>query len=464
MMTGGEFRVAWLEPLAEWVAAAEPAGCDDALANTALDWAGAAIAGTAHPLAARYVAALAACGNPAATGAGCAVMGDARAWPLAEAAAANAALSHLWEFDDSHRAASMHPGITVYPVVFALAQSTPGITAARMRAATVGGYEAGLRVGALLGKQHYLTCHTTGTAGAFGAAAAAARMLGLDAQATLWAFGHAGTQAAGLWQILDDGAAAAKAFHAAAAVRNGITAAMLARAGIPGAARILEGRRGMLAAWHLEAAEPALTPAPGDVPEIVRTTIKGWPVCGQMHSVLDAAETLATMVTPAALARVRVDAPSALLDIADVKRPATVAALKFSTSFCVALLLSGGRLPFVGLDEGVLADAAVQAMADRVEVVHDPALDPRYPAERPCRVTVWTHAGEQHVIERSFRRGDPEQPWQWPPLVERFRGIAGLARVDAAAQDAIVAWCAAFGRGDADPDAATAVLFQRPFR
>ena len=244
----GETPSAVLRPLAHWAAGLQaeslPEGCNQAVANTALDWAGAAIAGTAHGLYAPYVATFAACGGPSPSGDGCRVVGDARGWPVAEAAAANATISHLWEFDDAHRVATMHPGVTVWPAVFALAQARRGIGVAEMRAAVVAGYEVGIRVGALLGKQHYAVCHTTATAGAFGAAAAAARLLGLDGERTLSALGHAGTQAAGLWQFLDDGATDAKAFHAGLAVRNGVTAALLAEAGLPGAPRILEGPRG----------------------------------------------------------------------------------------------------------------------------------------------------------------------------------------------------------------------------
>jgi 2-methylcitrate dehydratase PrpD len=80
------------------------------------------------------------------------------------------------------------------PVALALAE-TLDLSAADLRAAIVAGYEVGLRVGALLGKAHYAVCHVTATAGCFAAAAAASRALGLAAEATLHAFGHAGTQA-----------------------------------------------------------------------------------------------------------------------------------------------------------------------------------------------------------------------------------------------------------------------------
>jgi len=458
----------WLQGLASACAGddlANGATVGPALANTALDWAGAAIAGTAHPWYAKYIAAFAAGAGPAAQGG--AVFGDSRAWPLPEAAAVNAAISHFWEFDDVHRTSTMHPGITVYPAVFALAQALPKPDVSRMRAAVVAGYEAGTRIGTLLGKQHYAISHTTATAGCFAAAAAAANMLGLTAEQTLWAFGHAGTQAAGLWQFLDDGAVDAKPFHAASAVRNGLTAALMARAGITGATRILEGKRGMLAAWDLARMEGQQAQLqPGDTPEITRATIKSWPVCGQMHSLLDATEALRQRPDfPAgSFARIRVDVPTPLLDIADVKSPTTISALKFSTSFCVALLLSGHTLPFSGLSEAWLTDPNLHALAARIEVVADPAFDRRFPKERPARITIWPESGVPVTEKRSFRRGDPEEPWTWEPLSRRFRDISGIAGIGAAAQDEVIAWCAGFGRGDDALADVREALFIRPFR
>ncbi len=454
----------WLQSLARWGAGNDlaTADCGPALANTALDFCGALIAGAAHPLYARYVSAFAACAGGGTSGH--TVIGDARHWPLLEAAAANAAISHFWEFDDVHRTATMHPGITVYPVIFALAECLPDITVARMRGAVVAGYEIGTRVGTLLGKRHYAISHTTATAGCFAAAAAAAHMLGLTAEQTLWALGHAGTQAAGLWQFLDDDAVDAKPFHAASAVRNGITAAYLAQAGIAGAARMLEGKRGMLAAWALPAADgEALRFDPAAPLQITRATIKSWPVCGQMHSLLDAAEAMLArhFFAPAQLTRILVEVPTPLLDIADVKRPQTIGEMKFSTSFCLAILLTGGALPFSGLDESWLADERLHDLAARVEVVADPGFDARFPKERPARLTLWLADGARLTEERSYRRGDPEEPWTWAPLVRRFRDITSLAALDTPVQDDIIAWCEGFGRGDAIPANALALFNSR---
>lgn len=448
----------WLAPLADWVASLDaatlpPATCAR-VRDAALDWWGALAAGAAHPLAARYRAALAGDGIGDAS-----LAGDTHLRPPVAAAAANAALSHLAEVDDGHRLAIMHPGVTVMPVVFALGE-TLDLRAADLCAAIVGGYEVGLRVGALLGKAHYAVCHVTATAGCFAAAAAAARLLRLSAAQTLHAFGHAGTQAAGLWQFLDDGAETAKAFHAATAVRNGFTAARLAESGIPGATRILEGPRGLLAAFHLAAA-PAILAAPIAPPFQIQTvTIKGWPTCGQMHSCLDAVRDLltATPVDPSEIVAVRVRGPKAQLDVAGRRDPRTFEEAKFSTAFCVAFLVAEGRLDFANFSAAALERDDVRALAARVAVSEDPAMTARFPADRPAAVEIETADGRVLRAERAFRRGDPEAPWTFPELVERFDAIAATLPGEDRAE--IVAWSKRLADGTARQGAALRRLFE----
>ncbi len=407
------------------------------MAFSALDWWGALAKGMAHPLAAPYRKVLAggACGP-------CSVAGLRDGCGLEQAASVNASLSHLEEVDDGHRLAMMHPAVTTFPAVMAIAESAD-LTAERVRAAVVAGYEAGLRVGTLLGKAHYSVCHMTATAGCFGAAASAASALGLDPQQTLWAFGHAGTQAAGLWQFLDDGAEAAKAFHPAIAVRNGLTAARLAQAGIPGAARVLEGRRAALAAWKLEGDGALLSQDLGRTYQVETATIKGWPTCGQMHSSLDAMRDLMadSKIEIDQIERIVVTGPRAQVEIAGIENPKSFEEAKFSTRLCMAFLVVAGELNFSNFDAGVLRNAEVCDLAKRVEVHEDNTFTARFPAERPARVDVSLRDGAVLSRSRSFRRGDPEDPWSWDDLVARFSSIAGHLKSETRKE--IVEWSAA---------------------
>ena len=116
------------------------------------------------------------------------------------AAMANAAASHVAEQDDVHNGSVFHPATVVFPPALACAQAI-GASGEDLLVAVVAGYEVGIRVGEFLGRSHYKVFHTTGTAGPLAAAAAVGRLLKLSPAQMLHAFGSAGTQSAGLWEL-----------------------------------------------------------------------------------------------------------------------------------------------------------------------------------------------------------------------------------------------------------------------
>ncbi|HSV46009.1 MAG TPA: MmgE/PrpD family protein, partial [Ramlibacter sp.] len=144
------------------------------LAQALLDWFTAGWSGAAMPLAAR-MRAVAAASMPSAGPAP--VFGGTSATPLA-AAFSNAAIAHLREIDDAHRAAMLHPGVVAVTPVLALA-AAQAIDQRRAIDAMVAGYEVALRLGEALGPRHAALFHATATAGAVGAAAASAVALAL---------------------------------------------------------------------------------------------------------------------------------------------------------------------------------------------------------------------------------------------------------------------------------------------
>ncbi len=170
------------------------------------------------------------------------------------AAFCNGSASHSLDFDDLHNPSIIHLACVVIPPVFALGEAEHK-NGKSMLAATVAGYEVGARVGESVIPESYFFWHTTGTAGTFGAAASAASMLGLDEETFLQALGSAGTQAAGLWEFLKEGAMS-KTLHTGKSSYAGVLSAYLAQKGFTGATQILEGEKGfckaMVAKPHLE--------------------------------------------------------------------------------------------------------------------------------------------------------------------------------------------------------------------
>lgn len=225
-----------------------------------LDWVGATLGGVEQPPT-RSLAAFARAMGPT-TGRSEVLPGRRMSSPFF-AALVNGAASHAIEQDDLHDASVVHAGTVVFPAALAVAQDI-GASGRAFISAAVAGYEAATRVGRFLGRSHYRGFHATGTAGTFGAAAAVASLLGADARTMVSAFGSAGTQAAGLWEFMEDGADS-KPLHAAKAASNGLLSAYIAESGLRGTAAILEGRRGLGATMSSDVDPSALTTGLGDV-------------------------------------------------------------------------------------------------------------------------------------------------------------------------------------------------------
>ena len=108
------------------------------------------------------------------------------------AALVNGASSHMVEMDDLHRQSILHPAAPIMPAVFATAEQQHA-SGQDLITSIAAGYEVAIRIAVAVGPSHYHYWHTTATCGTFGAAAGAAKILGLDEEEVTWALGSAGT-------------------------------------------------------------------------------------------------------------------------------------------------------------------------------------------------------------------------------------------------------------------------------
>src|SRR5699024_2356215 len=152
--------------------------------------------------------------------------------------------------------------------------------------AVVIGYEVCYRIGEAVTPSHYYHWHNTATCGTFGAAAAAAKLLDLDEEQTVHALGNAGTQAAGLWEFIEDGAMT-KQLHPGKAAMNGVISATLARKGFTGASKILEGRRRFFEAMSEGYDQSRITHDLFNVFKIMENSFKVHASCRHTHSAMD---------------------------------------------------------------------------------------------------------------------------------------------------------------------------------
>ena len=395
-----------------------------------LDWAASALAGRG----ARPVAALEGFARRMGPRDGVAEIlpSRARTSPLF-AALVNAAASHVVEQDDLHNGAVFHPGTVVFPAALATAQET-GASGQDFIAASVAGYEAGVRVGRFLGRTHYEVFHTTGTAGTLAAAAAVAHVLGADEETTLSALGSAGTQAAGLWEFLRD-AADSKQLHTAKAAADGLLAAYVAREGLSGARRILEGDQGMAAGMSSDADPAKLTEGLGDRWAVLETSFKYHASCRHTHPAADALlEAMrAHGLAAGDITRVRARVHRPAIDVlGPVTDPSTVHQSKFSMGFVLALIAVRGSAGLEDFTEEALEDAEVREFHDRVEMVLDPEVDAAYPERWVGLVDIETRSGDRFTARVEEPKGDPGNPLSRAELEEKVRKLVAYGRAASA--------------------------------
>jgi 2-methylcitrate dehydratase PrpD len=385
------------------------------------DWLGSYAAGAAAP-AGRILAA-----------------GPARVRDLDARVFLAAALSHVTETDDLHRASVTHPACVVIPTAWLLARQR-GLDAGRFLHAVIVGYEVMTRVGEALGPGHYRLHHTTATAGVFGAAAAAADLLELDEDGWVWALGSAGTQAAGLWQFNEE-AAMSKPLHAGHAAAAGLRAALLAKAGLTAAESILEGGKGVFRALCPDP-DPEAVLADAPTWKIEETSIKPYPCCRHVHAAIDAALAVRPRLDPDALPRsVRVLAYPAALDVTDRPRPGTPHEARFSLQYAVATTLAAGRPGMAAFEPPALADARAGALLERITIGVDPDLAAAYPQRWGAVLEVGRADGTTLVERCSSASGDPERPLGDADLDAKVLDLLGWAGLGTRAARALLERC-----------------------
>ncbi|MFZ5650052.1 MAG: MmgE/PrpD family protein [Bacillota bacterium] len=341
------------------------------------------------------------------------------------AALLNGAISHIVELDDVHRASIIHPGAAVIPAALAAAEKEH-LGGKDLITAVVVGYEVAIRIAEAITPSHYYFWHTTGTCGTFGAAAAAAKIFRLGSDRITWALGNAGTQSAGLWEFIADGAMS-KHLHPGKASTNGLLAALLARRGFTGASRILEGERGFCRATAKEIDFARITDGLGAGKyRIEEISYKIHSSCRHTHPAVDVALDLARKhkVVPDDVQSIRVKTYKTALDITNNYTPDNPYAAKFSLPFCVSLAIKEGHCSPEGFSESSLTDPVIRSLMERIELEADPDLTSRYPELWPASVIIHTRSGETLKGQTDCPKGDPENPLNAVELEEKFLNLA----------------------------------------
>lgn len=333
--------------------------------------------------------------------------------------------SHAAEVDDIFKHAIYHPGAPTISAALAVAQQQ-GASGEQLLRAVIVGYEVSTRIGQVLGRAHYQHWHNTGTVGTFGAAAAAAYLLRLDATQFTHALCTAATFAAGLQQAFQMDSMS-KPLHSGRAAEAGVAAAAMAQQGVTGSLDVFEGRMGMgVAMSNAPDWAPVLADL-GQVFNICAMTFKNHTCCGHTFAPIDGALALqqAHGIQADDIAGIRVATYGPALAVAGNPAPTTAAEARFSIPYVVATALLFGSVRLAAFDAARLADATLRALMARVALEVDPVLDRQFPGQRAAAVSITLHDGRRHHFVQPTRKGDPDLPLSDADLQSKLEEFAG---------------------------------------
>ncbi|MEO1330027.1 MAG: MmgE/PrpD family protein, partial [Pseudomonadota bacterium] len=333
------------------------------------------------------------------------------------------------------------PSVVIFPALWAVAATRGAIPGETAAAAYAAGFEAIARLGEAFNPRHYdRGWHGTGTLGAVGAAAAAARLIGLDQARFAHALSLALSQAGGL--VAQFGSAA-KPAQAGFAARAGVVAALMAEQGVEGRAEALDAPNGyaaLVAGVDPERLDRAIARLDGRALADWGVAVKPYPCCGYLHRLVACAERLAGAARPEAIAAIRAELPDAHRGILIHDRPRTASEARFSLPFAVAAALIDGGLALERFAPAGIEDPAVRALMAKIEIAPQPRRRPELNSdpEQPDRLRIVLVSGEILEAEQGATPGSLDAPLGRAAIEAKFRAQAG--GVAGADWSALSAW------------------------
>jgi 2-methylcitrate dehydratase PrpD len=360
------------------------------------------------------------------------IIGSGQKVPAPNAAQANATMAHALDFDDVHEAAVMHPGIASIPVAIAVGEAEGNLSGKELITSTALGVDMMCRLALATtpGKSPIeLGWHLTSLFGFMGSAATAARVMHLDEEKTVDAIGIGYHQSAGNGQCVKDGALA-KRLGPGFAIKGGITAALMAKAGVTGAKNSLEGEWGLYKQYmHGDYSPEILTADLGKRFEGVNVAIKPYPCCRGIHPAIDAALALAVdeNIRSKDIKEIVLSVTDAHLSLLcqplDAKRsPRSPVDAQFSIPWGVASAIVGRRVGLDDFTESAIKNREVLEVTQKMRVEVDNTL--HKPGPEPTRVKIVTNNGNAFakVVENPL--GSLERPMSFEDCARKFRDCA----------------------------------------
>jgi 2-methylcitrate dehydratase PrpD len=398
-----------------------PADARKEAVRSVLNWVGCCLGGCRHPATANAIAALAEFSGAAEA----TVLGRPERLDILHTALMNGIASHALDYDDTHLDTIIHPAGPVAAAILSLGEKLDTSGEDFMHAFVLG-VEAECRIGLAVYPSHYERgFHITGTAGVFGDAAAAGKLLGLDAQQMRWALGIAATQSAGLKTMFGT---MCKPLHPGRSAQNGLAAALLAAKGFTSKDNAIEAAEGF--AYTMSDAQDfsRITDGLGETFEVVKNTYKPF-ACGIVtHPIIDGCIQLRNEhgLEAADIERVALRVNPLVLKLTGKKTPQTGLEAKFSIYHASAAAIIRGTAGPKEFTDETARDPQLIALRDRVSAAVDEAV-----GEEEAFVTITLKNGRKLDKHVEHAIGSVENPMTNEALEAKFLGQAAGVLPDA---------------------------------
>jgi 2-methylcitrate dehydratase PrpD len=358
----------------------------------------------------------------------CRVLGTGDSINVTLAAFANGAFSQALEFDDTHNESIVHMSSPSVAAALALAD-TAHVSGRDLITAVAVGNEISCRVGSVApGQFHRRGFHPSGLFATFGVTYLAARLLGLDAEATARAAGICGSFASGILECWVDGTQT-KFLHPGWSAQSGLASAFLARAGTTGPAEVFEGRWGLFAT-HLQDVEASpqfdrLTNGLGTHWDSRNSSFKPFPAAHVLHPYISAILRLRAAHGLTAAEVERIDCPVAAFIVpivceptSEKLAPASDSHGRISLQYSIAEAFVRGALGRHAYGGDSLRDPDILGLARRVRYHVDPAFPG--PGRFKGAVTVTLTSGRVLTEVEDYNRGSADNPMTDAELRAKF--------------------------------------------
>jgi len=396
-----------------------------------LNWIGCAIGGCRDETVERALAALDEFSGPRTSS----LIGRREKLDALHAALLNGISSNILDYDDTHLRTVMHPTVPVAAALCALAEHRP-VTGAQFVQAFVLGIEVGCRIGNAVSPWHYAHgWHISGTCGIFGAAAGAAKLLGLNTQQTAWALGNAATQSSGVRAMMGS---MGKSYNLGHAAHMGLLAAVMAEQNFTSSEHGLEAPAGFV---HVLGDTPdldELTRGLGTTWELAANAYKPYPCGIVLHAAIDACLQLRAESAFAAdeVAGVAVRMNPLALEITGRNNPSNGLEGKLSVAHVVAAALVHGAVGVAQFTDACVHEPDVVALRAKVTTQPDASCD-----TAEAHVEISLKDGRRLAHHVAHATGSLEKPMSDADIEKKFHDLAASSRSQCNAWDVIeIAW------------------------